>query len=171
METKTEFKFDPLYGIILTLFTVFLLYTGVNSITPPSISWENFIRCLLLIGLSYFLLPITFKLIFNLPSIVLTDDCLKNNIGGYSIEWDDISDIQLNNGGYRSFGNLIINLKNPDKYFNTPLKKALYWIKQLFSAYDILIKVDLISGKNEEIFDVVKVYWTKHYENKVKKLK
>ncbi len=67
----------------------------------------------------------TFKLIFNIPAIVLTNDCLKNNFGGYSIEWGDIADIQLYNGGYRSFAKLIINLKYPEKVFNSPQKRSL----------------------------------------------
>ena len=168
MENKTEFKFDPLYVALLTLFTVFLLYKCAGNITFPLISSDNILLYLSFGGLSFFFLPIPFKLIFNLPSLVLTDDSLKNNLGGYSIEWEDITDIQLSNGGYRSFANLVINLKNPDKYFDTPIKKAVYNFKQLFSVNDILIKVDFIAGKNEQIFETVKAYWTRHYDGKKK---
>jgi len=168
METKTEFKFDPFYVALITSFTGFLLYKCVINITLPLISSGNILIYLSFGGLSFLFLPMTFKLIFNLPSLVLTDDYLKNNLGGYSIEWEDIADIQLSNGGYRSFANLVINLKNPDKYFDTPIKKAVYKIKQLFSVNDILIKIDFIAGKNEDIFETVKAYWTRHYESKKK---
>jgi hypothetical protein len=115
---------------------------------------------------SYLLLPMTFKLIFNIPAIVLTDDCLKNNFGGYSVQWEDIADIKFSDSGMRSFATLIINLKDPGKYFASPVKKAIYKIKQLFSPNDILIRVDFVAGDNEEIFETVKAYWTRHFESR-----
>jgi hypothetical protein len=104
-------------------------------------------------------------MIFNVPAIVLTNNCLKNNMGGKSIEWNDIADIHLLNGGIQGFASLVINLKNPKKYFDTPLKKAFYIFKQNFSANDFSIKVDFVAGRNEEIFQVINAYWTKHGDN------
>jgi hypothetical protein len=66
----------------------------------------------------------------------------------------------------RSFATLIINLKDPGKYFASPVKKAIYKIKQLFSPNDILIRVDFVAGDNEEIFETVKAYWTRHFESR-----
>jgi hypothetical protein len=99
---------------------------------------------------------------FNIPVIVLTNDCLKNNFWRYTIEWNDITELQLFERGNGSFANLAINLKDPDKYFNSPIKKTIYNIKQLFSVNDILIRVDFIAGSNEEIFEVMKAFWTKN---------
>ena len=56
---------------------------------------------------------------------------------------------------------MIINLKQPEKYFNTPLKKIKYQLKQLFTANDISIPIEFVAGKNDEIFQVVSAYWSK----------
>jgi hypothetical protein len=106
-----------------------------------------------------------FKMIFNIPAIVVTDDCLNNNIGGYSIELADIASIELDTRGQRSFAKLKINLKEPEKYFNSPVKLFLYNARQLFIVSDKTIFVDFVSGSNEEIFSVIKAYWSKGDED------
>ena len=123
-------------------------------------------RCLPAILVAFFVLPITIKLIFNVPALVLTNDCLKNNFREYSIEWSDIAEIQLYKGNYVSgFAKLIINLKNPDEYFNSPVKKVIYKTKQLFLVNDFTIIVDFVAGNNEEIFETIKSYWTRKSEH------
>jgi hypothetical protein len=164
METEGKFKFSTFWVTFLSFFTFIFIYESFKYITLPPISWGNLMTCLLPILLAYLFLPITFKMIFNIPAIVLTNDYLKNNLGGYSIEWSDIADIQLSNEGYRSFASLIINLKDPEKYFNTPIKRIFYKTKQLFSVNDFSIRVDFVAGNNEEIFETIKAYWTMHYE-------
>ncbi|BAU54767.1 STM3941 family protein [Mucilaginibacter gotjawali] len=165
MEAKTQFKFNPFFVILLSLLTFFFLYKSFANLPQPLVSWASFFICLPSLLIAYFILPMTFKMIFNIPSIILTDDCLNSNIGGYSIEWTDIASIELYNGGYRSFAKLAINLKDPDKYFNTPLKKFLYKTKQLVVVNDKSIFLDFVSGQNEEIFALIKAYWTKEVED------
>jgi len=161
MQAATNFKFNPLSVLFIDLFIALFFYKCFSYLTLPLVSWDNFLRCLIPLFFSYFFLPVTLRMIFNIPAIVLTDDYLKNNFGGYAIEWDDISDIELSNKGQRSFASLNINLKDPDKYFNTPIKNLFYQIRQFFSVNDFSIRVDFVAGSNEEIFAVVKAYWTR----------
>jgi len=167
VETNTEYKFNPFWVSIISLGTFYLIYKGLAYYTLPLISWDNFLRCIVDVLLAFLFLPLTFKLIFNIPALVLTKDCLKKNFGGkYSFEWHDIADIQLySNTVGRSFAKLTINLKDPYKYFNTPLKKTLYKARQLFVANDTWIIVDFVAGDNEEIFEVIKAYWTRKVEH------
>ena len=158
---KNAFKFSPFWVTFLSLLTFSLVYGCFAQVVQPLISWENFFLCLFPLLVSFLILPMTFKMIFNIPALVLTNDCLENNFRGYSIQWKDIADIQLSDSGYRSFASLVINLKEPQIFFNTPFKKALYNFKQLFSVNDFLIKVDFVAGNNEEIFEIVMAYWTR----------
>lgn len=97
-----------------------------------------------------------------MPAIALTKNYLVDNIGNNSIEWGDISEIRLIESKYKSFGKLIINLKQPEKYFNTPIKRLSYKFRQLFTANDIGITIDFVSGKDEEIIQLIHAYWDKH---------
>jgi len=151
--------------MFISLLTCFLMYGCVDSTTGSSVSWGNFLTCLPAALVAFLVFPMTVKLIFKIPAIVLTDDCLKNNFAGNSIQWVDIADIQLYKGVGRSLPKLTINLKDPYKYFNTPLKKAGYKARQLFSVNDISIIVDFVAGDNEEIFEVIKAYWTRKVEH------
>ncbi|WP_295674005.1 hypothetical protein [uncultured Mucilaginibacter sp.] len=165
METKTQFKFNPFWVFFLSFLTLAILKTCFSYLSQPLVSWDNFFSCLLPALLVYLFLPMTVKMIFNIPAIVLTDDCLNNNIGGYSIEWADIASIELNTSGTRSLAKLAINLKEPEKYFNTPIKMFLYKTRQLVVVNDKSIFVDFVSGNNEEIFSIIKAYWTKDVED------
>ncbi|MEO6631669.1 MAG: STM3941 family protein [Mucilaginibacter sp.] len=163
---KTEFRFSPLWVLFITVMVALFDYKSISYYTAPLVNAVNAVDTALVLIVSYLLLPMTFKLIFNIPAIVLTDDCLRNNFGGYSIQWEDIADIKFSDSGMRSFATLIINLKDPEKYFASPVKKAIYKIKQLFSPNDILIRIDFVAGDNGQIFETVKAYWTKHFESK-----
>ncbi|MGZ3832623.1 MAG: hypothetical protein ACXVB0_03805, partial [Mucilaginibacter sp.] len=114
--------------------------------------------------LLWFVLPMTVKMILGIPAMVLTNKYLVDNLGGHSIEWSDVSEIRIIQGQYRSFSKLIINLKRPEKYFDTPLKKLLYKFRQFFTANDIGIITDFVSGTDLEIMQVVQAYWGKHTE-------
>jgi len=166
MQVTTSFKFNPFWIVFIDLLIALFFYKCFSYLTMPLISWDNFFRCLIPLFFTYIFLPITLRMIFNIPAIVLTDAYLKNNFRGYAIEWADISDIELSDKGYRSFGSLNINLKEPDKYFNTPIKNFFYKARQLFSVDDFSIRVDFVAGSNEEIFETVKAYWTKGCESK-----
>jgi len=163
---KTEYRFSPLWVPIITLLLAPFVYKCFSSLTAPLLNPANAVYGALIFIVSYIFLPMDIKLIFNIPAIVLTDECLKNNFGGYSVQWEDIADIKFSDSGRRSFATLIINLKDPEKYFASPVKKAVYKIKQLFSPNDILIRIDFVAGDNEEIFETVKAYWTRHFESR-----
>ena len=79
METKTEFKFSPFWIMFISLLTCFLMHGCVDSTTGSSVSWGNFLTCLPAALVAFLVFPMTVKLIFKIPAIVLTDDCLKNN--------------------------------------------------------------------------------------------
>jgi uncharacterized membrane protein YhaH (DUF805 family) len=81
METEGKFKFSTFWVTFLSFFTFIFIYESFKYITLPPISWGNLMTCLLPILLAYLFLPITFKMIFNIPAIVLTNDYLKNNLG------------------------------------------------------------------------------------------
>ena len=162
---KNAFKFSPFWVTFLSLLTLSLVYGCFAQVVQPLISWENFFLCLFPLLVSVLILPLTFKMIFNIPALVLTNDCLENNFRGYSIQWKDIADVQLSDSGYRSFGKLIINLKDPKKYFNSPVKKLVYNAKQLFVVNDFSILVDFVAGENDDIFSIVKAYWTKNAQH------
>jgi len=112
--------------------------------------------------LSPIFLPMFFKMITGMPVIALTDDYFINNYGGFSIEWGDIMEMHITDGNLHNSGSLIINLKHPEKYFNTPLKMVKYKIKQLFTANDISIPFNFVTGKKDEVFQVANAYWYKH---------
>jgi hypothetical protein len=64
--------------------------------------------------------------------------------------------------GDRTTGSIVINLKNPEKYYNTPLKAMWYKLSQLFTSNDINLRLDFVAGKNDTIFQLVNAYWDKH---------
>ena len=80
-------------------------------------------------------------------------------MGGVSIDWHDIEEINITTRGYRSGGNLMINLKEPKKYFNTPLKYIKYKLRHFFTSADMSIKLDFIKGKNDKIAQLINAYW------------
>lgn len=163
MEKETAFKFQPVWIAFMTLFAFLLLYKFyVLAISETIFNYSFWILAILPCLVSWFVLPMTAKAIGGVSAIVLTKDYLVDNMGNNSIEWGDISEIRLVEGQYRSFEKLIINLKQPEKYFDTPIKKALYKFRQLFTANDIAIILDFVSGKDDEITQLVHVYWDKH---------
>jgi hypothetical protein len=112
--------------------------------------------------ISWLILPVTIKMLRGIPAIVLTKDYLVDNFGGHSIEWNDIAEINIRKSSYQSLDKLIINLKQPEKYFDTPIKKLLYKFGKLFTANDIGITLDFVSGNSDEIMQVIHAHWGKY---------
>ena len=160
-----QFKFNPFYVMLVSLPVLFFLYKTFTMLPQPWVSWINFFTCIPIILIAYFILPMTFKMILNMSALLLTGDCLNNKMGGYSIAWTDIASIELYSGASRGFAKLAINLKDPKKYFNTPIKMFLYKTRQLFVVNDKSIYLDFVSGENEMIFAVIKSYWTKEVKD------
>jgi hypothetical protein len=106
-------------------------------------------------------LPLLMMMARSIPAIALTDDYLINNYGGFSIEWHDILEIHRTKS-YRGSGGIVINLKNPEKYFDSPIKKISYQLRQLFSANDITIPLNLVAGNDDEILQTITAYWNKN---------
>jgi len=129
---------------------------------PSLVGSEMCIRdrfLLLPVAFCWFVLPMTFSMLRGKPAIVLTTQYLIDNIGRVSINWHDIAEIRVADRGYRGGGNLIVNLEQPRKYFNTRLKYLIYKIRRYFTSADISIKLDFVSGKNENIARLINAYW------------
>ena len=95
--------FNPFWVAPLNLLIIFLDYQCYCAITLPLITWGNVIRCLVTLFLSFLFLPLSFKMVFNIPALILTSDSLKNNFSGYSINLADIADIEYSEGGLQGF--------------------------------------------------------------------
>jgi hypothetical protein len=111
--------------------------------------------------LAWVVLPRFLLMLRGIPAIELTDDYLINNISGFSIEWADISEIHIKNN-MKGPNALVINLKHPEKYFDTPLKKLGYQLKQLFTADDITIPLIFVSGDSNTLFQAINGYRARH---------
>ena len=105
-----------------------------------------------------------FKILTGIPAIALIKDYFVDNMGNNSIEWGDISEIRLIEGRNKKFWELIIILQQPEKYFDTPIKRLSYKFRRLFTANDIGIIIDFVSGKDEEIMQLVHAYWDRFAE-------
>ncbi|HTH82825.1 MAG TPA: STM3941 family protein [Mucilaginibacter sp.] len=160
MKNEIDFKFEPIWLTILSVLMLLLLYKCFNAYNSNQ-SIGLFLALITpVILVSLFVLPLGFKMILGIPAIALTNEYFVINYNGLSIDWHDIADIHITTN-YKGISTLIINLKQPEKYFGSSLKKIKYQIRQIFTANDIIIPIDLISGKNEAIFQTVNAYWTK----------
>jgi len=161
METEIKFKFQPGWIIFIYILLCPLIFEVLLGIIGQELDLSHLLMSLPLVLLLYYLLPITFKMFLGTPALALSKDYFIDNLGNHSIKWHDISQIKFLEGRYRGFNKLVINLKQPEKYFNTPLKKLLYKFRQIFTANDIGILLDFVSGKDAEIMQVINAYWDK----------
>jgi len=160
MEEKAEFKFEPVWIGLLTLLVLYVSFEMYYIFfSRPSYGLGGILLLLLPVAICWFVLPMAFSILRKKPAIVLTSQYLIYNIGSISINWHDIAEIRVAERNYRGGGNLIVNLEQPRKYFNTPLKYLGYKIRRYFTAADISIKLDFVAGKNENISRLINAYW------------
>lgn len=156
MENETEFKFQPYHVTILFLgflITAFSCYIIILGDPIWLLCWP--------IILGWVSIPNFLKLIKGIPAIALTDDYLIDNINELKIEWEDISEIFIQNTA-RGPGAIGIKLKQPEKYINTTLKRMAYKIRKLWSSADIVIYFPLISEKNGSVYPAIYTRWLEH---------
>jgi hypothetical protein len=160
MKEETDFKFEPIWLTVLSLLMIFLLYKSFTAYNPNQSMGLYIAAVFPVVLVSSYIIPLGFKMMIGKPAIALTNEYFISNIGNLSIEWHDISEMHIaaNN---RGFSALIINLKEPEKYFNTPFKKIKYQLKQLFTANDISLPINLVAGDNQEIFQTINAYRSK----------
>ncbi len=160
MEEKAEFKFEPIWISALTLLVLYVSFEMYYTFfSRPSYGLVGSLFLLLPAGFWWWVFPMTFAMLRKKPAIVLTPQFLIDNIGGFSINWHDIAEIKVAERDFKSRGNLIVNLEDPRKYFNTRLKYLGYKIRRYFTAADVSIKLDFVSGKNEDISRLINAYW------------
>jgi hypothetical protein len=161
MESNFKFKIQPAWIIFVDIILAPLAYALLNSLLNPKSDLSLIFTVISLVLVSAYIIPLNIKIITGAPAMILTSDCLIDNLSNRSINWNNISEIKIIEGSYKSFDKLVINLKHPGDYFNTPVKRLLYRLKQLFTANDIGIMVNLIAGSNEDILSGIHAYWDK----------
>lgn len=162
MEIERGFKFQPFWVLIVGSGGLFLIYKFYSQLfTPVLFKPVNLLVLPVPVLIAWVILPMMLKMLTGRSAIELTDDAFINNFTGRAVPWDNIAEIHLKKGGVRSSGSLVINLKQPELYFNNFLRRFLYKIKQAFTANDIAIPTDLISGDAEGILLAINAFRSK----------
>jgi len=161
MDTTIKLKFQPLWIVFFDIVSLPLFYKAFDIRKQVPDKPGLIIAYLPVLLLLYYLVSLTIKMVAGKAAIVLTDEYLVDNLGNRAIKWSNISSIELYNKGFRSFARLNINLKNPDDFFDTPLKQFKYKFRQFFTANDISILIDFVSGDAEGILQTIYGYWDK----------
>ena len=121
METEVKFKFQAAWVVFISLLAFSILYKFFTvAINETSFDFSFLFAAIVPVCISWVVLPMTFKMIRGVPAMTLTKNYLVHNLGGHSIEWADIAEIRAIDGNNRSFSKLILNLRQPEKYFDTP---------------------------------------------------
>jgi hypothetical protein len=160
-----KFKIQPAWIVTIDIFIIPLLYAFLISTANSKIDLLLAVKALFTILIMWIVLPLNFKMIKGAPLIILNKDYLIDNLGGHAIKWCDISEIKLIESSFLAFDKLIINLRRPDEYFNTPVKRLSYKFRQLFIANDLGIFINFVSGESNEITQVINAYWSNYAES------
>jgi len=159
-----KFKYQPAWIIIFDFFLSFFLY-GITIhllARDTDFSIPSCIFYLIILLMLCYLLPWTIRMLLGKPAILLTNEYFVDNLFNRKIKWSNISSIDYEPRRFtRGFDRLVINLKNPDEYFDSPLKQILYKFKRLYTVNDISVVLDFVYGEKDEILHVARVYWDK----------
>ena len=166
---EVRLKFQPIWITIISLMTLSFLYRFyIITVNHEALDATFLVRALFICLISWLILPLIFKMLTGVPAILLTQDGLVDNLGNHYIKWEDILEIKLIESNYKSFDKLVINLKQPEKYFDTMVKKLRYKFRQLFIANDVGIFLDFVAGNNGENAQLIQSFWTKYADKSFK---
>lgn len=155
-----KFKYNP---IIVIIFVVLALgiQGGMSyavAVMVLSGAYGPFAAFLILWSLcgilTYYVFSFVRKMVNGIPAILLTDDFLIIAIPDLKISYDDIDDVAVRAGGKNTI--LGIDITDPEKYFNTPIKKLMKF--SFMAPQNLNINLTLISGNNETIVQSINEY-------------
>lgn len=164
---ETEFKFEPLYVTFVSIVEVGMIYMlWKDQLSPAKLDLE---------GLAFFglfpllfgriVLPMTYKMLIEVPAIQLTNNSIIDNVFGISIDWSNVQSLEIQ-GSAKPF--LAIDLKDKDKFYAgiyNPFKRLFLRFMFAISPGDVSIYLAFVAGTNESVLATTQVYWNKFYGN------
>jgi len=159
-----QFKFEPVWVSVLTTIPLFCIYKAYSEISKQgfifSFLFPILVMPFVIIGAPLLIMGI--KMLTGVPAIVLTTDQLVDNVVGITIDWANISNIQIS-GVKKPFLN--ISLKDKNKFYSSvnPVKRILLKVFFAIGPGDVSVNLAFVAGNNEYIASLTRVYWSKYY--------
>jgi hypothetical protein len=152
-----KIRYNYIWTTVYSLTAISFLYQEIIQLYDKGIDLPMTVGLIAFLLLVWIFVPMSFSILIGKPAIALTDEYLINNYNGFTIKWEDISEIHMTEG-MRNSG-IAINLKQPDVYFNSLIRKIRYTIRQTFTSSDMIIAGMFLSGDTDKNFSLIYTFW------------